>query len=552
MPLHFNDEQIDDLIKGLFNGSVTSHDLPEDLYFAIAEHLKDGLYKGFGGQLKDFPADSVDRELLEKLRENIYMFSGAKTYQQVLEMRDALTNEDGRVATFKEFRDTAADIFDKYNQNWLRTEYDTAIGQAQSAAHWSEIETKKGVLPFLKYSAIEDENTSEICAPLDGVCLPVDDDFWSIYMPLNHFNCRCTVEQLPADEAEPTSESGIKEAKDATAEAGMRDEFKMNPGKDGYVFSPEHPYFDVAPQDRTFAENNFDLPIPPPEVEIPAEVFTEASTLKEAEAFAKNTLETEFTNYKGVALELANQMNERLFMHRQIFPELKLNGLGAAQEMNRALKADFAKEFAESKIYKDTEARAGKAYADKLSKKWQNAIASPVQENVSAFSFRPHISSKSGERFEFPRYNGVYANVNQAKSAESYAAQKERSLSRNWLVPNAGSMRGTMDHELGHELDNLLGIKENPAFMEIFKREHAGGVKALADKLSTYGATAGGNRAHLRHEMIAEAWSEFFGATAPRPLAKEIGELILNEYYLKYKQGTGTTYKLWREKIIKK
>jgi hypothetical protein len=36
----------------------------------------------------------------------------------------------------------------------------------------------------------------------------------------------------------------------------------MNPGKDGYIFSPDHPYFDVAPKDREFAKENFGLPIP--------------------------------------------------------------------------------------------------------------------------------------------------------------------------------------------------------------------------------------------------------------------------------------------------
>ena len=42
----------------------------------------------------------------------------------------------------------------------------------------------------------------------------------------------------------------------------MDDMFKMNSGRDGYVFKEDHPYFDVAKGDKEFARRNFDLKIP--------------------------------------------------------------------------------------------------------------------------------------------------------------------------------------------------------------------------------------------------------------------------------------------------
>lgn len=256
---------IESLIKAIYEGEVDEYDLPENLYYAIANYLKSGVYTGFGDTLATVEADSVDEALLMELRENIYMFSGAKTFQQVKEMTDALTFED-EVRPFSEFKELAQSIYDRYNVNpegngYLRTEYDTAIGQAQSAARWNEVETNKKLLPYLRYSAIEDPNTSDICAPLDGVTLPVDDPFWSEFMPLNHFNCRCTVEQLPEDEAEQTPEDEIKSLREDVG-GEMDDLFKMNPGKDKVIFSDDHPYFDVAPKDWGFAETNFGLPIP--------------------------------------------------------------------------------------------------------------------------------------------------------------------------------------------------------------------------------------------------------------------------------------------------
>jgi SPP1 gp7 family putative phage head morphogenesis protein len=256
----FADAYIEAIIKGIYDGSITEYDLPDNLYYAIADHLKSAVYKGFGASIEDLSLDTMDLELLTELRENVYIFSAAKTFQQVSDMCDALTDGD-KIRPFAEFKDMARDIFDTYNDTWLKTEYHTAVGQAQNASKWNRIEKQKDVLPLLKYSAIEDANTSEICAPLDGICLPVDDPFWDEFMPLNHFNCRCLVEQIAEGEENVSSKGEVENASE-TAGDDMQDMFKMNAGKDRVIFSDEHPYFDVSKGDKAFARENFGLDIP--------------------------------------------------------------------------------------------------------------------------------------------------------------------------------------------------------------------------------------------------------------------------------------------------
>lgn len=257
--MEYSEEQIAALMQGIYDETITPYDLPEDLYMAIAEHLQKAVFEGFGGDVADFSGPSQD--LLEDLRDNVYMFSGAKTFQQVKEMSAALTSEDG-ITPFSEFKEKAMQIFDQYNKDWLQTEYSTAIGQAQNAQRWDQIQSQKETLPYLKYSAVIDDNTSDICEPLDGTTLPVDDPFWDEFMPLNHYNCRCTVLQLDAyDKAEVTPKDDVDERAEKSGK-DMDNVFKMNPGKDGYVFSPEHPYFEVAKKDQDYAANNFNLPIP--------------------------------------------------------------------------------------------------------------------------------------------------------------------------------------------------------------------------------------------------------------------------------------------------
>lgn len=197
--IKYTDKQVEDLLEGIYNGKITVYSLPEDLYFALANHLKEGLYKGFGGTLetvqKKFGLESAPAELVSQLRDNVYIFSAAKTMQQVEAMQEIIT-KGGEIVPYSEFREEALKVFGEYNETWLETEYNTALGMAENARKWSDVQENKETFPYLKYVAVMDANTSEICAPLDGTILPVDDPFWDEFAPLNHFNCRCIIEQL--------------------------------------------------------------------------------------------------------------------------------------------------------------------------------------------------------------------------------------------------------------------------------------------------------------------------------------------------------------------
>ena len=251
--MDYSDKQIEKLIEDVFSGKVTRRKLPESLYLAIGKYFEKALKEGLSAS---FMKDKT--ELITNLRENIWLFSGAKTYQSVTAMESLLTSE-GELRTFKEFKEFAAQEYDLYNKTWAAAEYDTAVGQSQMVERWEQIEEDSDVLPLLRYNAVMDANTSEICAPLDGVILPVTDPFWDTYTPLNHYNCRCTIDQLSEGEVTPRSE--LRE-KTLPVYDQMNDAFKVNVGKTDEIFDSKHPYFDVPKQDREFAKNNFGLPLP--------------------------------------------------------------------------------------------------------------------------------------------------------------------------------------------------------------------------------------------------------------------------------------------------
>ena len=255
----YSNDQLKDLINGISDGSITEYNIPEDLYFAISDYLLSGVYKGFGGTLADF--SGKDLELLNELRENTYMFSAAKSFQELSQMRDLMFNAEGELKIGREFAKDAAQTFENFNTNYGLTERNTCIAQAQSASKWNEIQRNKDLLPYLTYQTIGEGLGCEICAPLDGLTALVDDDIWnSIYAP-NHFNCECIVIQ---DEAENVNETPEEEKNDIVdgAEDKMSDVFKMNSGKDGYIFKEDHPYFQISEKDKDYAKNNFNMPIP--------------------------------------------------------------------------------------------------------------------------------------------------------------------------------------------------------------------------------------------------------------------------------------------------
>ena len=78
----YSDEQLKKLIEDIYSGKISQYDIPNDLYEATSKFLLKGLYKGFGGALTDF--SGKDLELLNELRENVYMFSAAKNFTELI------------------------------------------------------------------------------------------------------------------------------------------------------------------------------------------------------------------------------------------------------------------------------------------------------------------------------------------------------------------------------------------------------------------------------------------------------------------------------------
>lgn len=138
---------------------------------------------------------NIPDKMAQALDENIFLFSGFKTYHELNDASRLLKDEDGGFKPFEKFLQDVRLIDAKYNQNYLYAEYNFATASTQMAAKWSDIE-RDGDDYDLQYRTAMDGLVREEHAALEGITLPPSDKFWNKYYPPNGWNCRCTAVQL--------------------------------------------------------------------------------------------------------------------------------------------------------------------------------------------------------------------------------------------------------------------------------------------------------------------------------------------------------------------
>lgn len=203
----------------------------------IAETLK---------QLQTAIASGVPHEVPEVVRyaleNNAFIFSGFKAYHTLREVGLSLLTDKGDIKPFETFLRDVETVNNQYNHNYLYAEYNHAVGASLMASRWQQIE-KDGDRYDLQYRTAQDDRVREDHAILHGTTLPPSDPFWSLYLPPNGWNCRCTAVQVRKGKY-PQSDPALSMLRgNNCTEAAKQQIFRFNPGKDLQLFPPKHPYY---------------------------------------------------------------------------------------------------------------------------------------------------------------------------------------------------------------------------------------------------------------------------------------------------------------------
>lgn len=183
----------------------------------------------------------IPDEMMRSLREDVFVFSGFKTYHQLKEASELLRDSQGRVKSFNQFYQDVSAIRKKYNRNWLHAEYNFAVSSAQMASHWAEYQQDEEMTNLQYRTALDDKVRPEHAA-LEGVTLPMSDPFWDTAFPPNGWNCRCHVIPVLKEDFPLSNSQRAQDAYDDMTQ-GKASIFRYNPGKEGVIFPPHHPYY---------------------------------------------------------------------------------------------------------------------------------------------------------------------------------------------------------------------------------------------------------------------------------------------------------------------
>lgn len=197
-------------------------------------------------QLQTAIDSGVPHEVPETVRfaleNNAFVFSGFKAFHTLREVGLSLLTDKGDIKPFETFRRDVETVNNRYNHNYLYAEYNHAVGASLMASRWQQIE-KDGDRFDLQYRTAQDDRVREDHAILHGTTLPPSDPFWSLYLPPNGWNCRCTAVQVRKGKY-PLSDPDLSMLRgNNCTDAAKQQIFRFNPGKELKLFPPKHPYY---------------------------------------------------------------------------------------------------------------------------------------------------------------------------------------------------------------------------------------------------------------------------------------------------------------------
>lgn len=177
--------------------------------------------------LKEVPLDDIS---VQRLKESNYVFSGIKTFHELNETFPSLLDEKGNRKPFNQFLNDVQKVYDTYNVQYLRTEYNFAQASALMAARWKKFE-QDGDRYNLQYRTMYDKRVRRTHRMLHNITLPIESPFWDKYFPPNGWNCRCTVVQVRKDKYPVSNEQEAMNLGSQATAGKYQEMFMFNPGK---------------------------------------------------------------------------------------------------------------------------------------------------------------------------------------------------------------------------------------------------------------------------------------------------------------------------------
>ena len=404
----------------------------------------------------------------------------------------------------------------------------TAINHTANIARHETFKENEDVIKGVEYVATLDSRTSLQCASLDGKVFPLEEG----PRPPQHYNCRSTTVPvvkswrelgIDLDEAPEGTRASMNGQVPAsrTFEQWLRNQptyvqkevlgpnrFKLfDDGapigkflKDGRVLTLKELGIkdsQLSPRERTER-----LVVP------------DFKKVSEAGPWAVKHGLADMSDFSGVPVDVAKEwLQELADQRKELGKLLDMKFTGVSQAGNKILKDALLPEIKKkAEYFYPDHPRRQKSYITK--------------------SLNRRIPRVSGNAWfiDHDQIGGISMNKNNLKiGVERYNEIHKLEQKSKWSSLGGPGIKHLINHELGHVLDNRLKIRELPRISELYNELSKSG--RFVEELSRYPVEGKHRffRKKVLAEMIAEAWAEYRTSPRPRPVAKEIGEIIMEE-----------------------
>lgn len=270
--------------------------------------------------------------------------------------------------------------------------------------------------------------------------------------------------------------------------------------------------------------------------------YTDAKTIEEATAWAKENLKIEHVNYSKFDVRIANEINKELWVLKETFPEVMKNikYLDTIQNLYKYTKKD--KEAVPSVVnelmdkYEKLEATKELAVNNELAYK----VSKILSEKMIKAAFKTAVSLSRvgaiGYAMTVGKYRGIYFNEKNMRDLDEFKAQSNKVYRRLGMRIFSNHVRDAVNHEFSHHIDYFVQDELSDNFItncyKFCKGRNRQEKGYIRNEISGYAQARG-------VEFAAEAIKEYLMADDARKWPRVIGQHISERFEEIRKNGKG-------------
>lgn len=230
MPFTFDSKIIDAALRRIQSRQINPRrEIDPGLFAEVDRIMEAAVDTGYTA-----PEGSYD--FREQIRSNTEVFAAFKAHRMGRDMAAQLLDENGQLKSYRQFKKDTESIVSHHVDNWLRTEYDTAVKRAHKAAEMQQFRDEADVFPNIEWLPSTAVTPREEHKPFYHHIWPIDDPFWDHHKPGDEWGCQC---DWRATDEPVTDNTGLDGDGGPSVSKGLGGD----PSKTGQVFSQDHPYF---------------------------------------------------------------------------------------------------------------------------------------------------------------------------------------------------------------------------------------------------------------------------------------------------------------------